>query len=541
MNRSKFKKSRFLSTVYLAITAFALGGCGGGSDSSTPSGRIDISNISTSVTPVACPENFPNAICGTITVPLDYRAPNADKIRVGFIRYKAKDPKADGKAAIHFVNGGPGEAWSANTVEEQFEAFRTNAPDRDILLIEPRGVGFVDRLSCPARLETLAVEPLTLRKQIEACAQSVGPRGSNYTTANTAHDFALVTRSLGYTQVDLFGISYGTFLSSIYASLHPERIRTLALDGAFAITESRGDNAYKSTRRIINDLCSRSGTCKGDDVWFELGKLAEGLRKSPRILQRQNGTTTETFTLDATTLAALSSLPPTITADENGKPTIYSPVIDSILQASRGNWSSFEKAFLEQSPVPSTNTEGLKFSIFCNDYSVPWNRSDSVETKQLKQRAAEAAVPAGKYLPFTAAEYQLRPSNYLYLCALWQPTTPNPAEDPANLNLSWPDSLPVLVINGDLDGQTPIESAISAAAQFKKSTFIRTRNGGHVVTPSNSCVQSKVLEFWFTKGVTKPEECLDSDPKEVVIGQLPGAPAGGKAKLGSKKLWAHKP
>jgi pimeloyl-ACP methyl ester carboxylesterase len=527
VNSFKFKNSRFLSAVYLAITAFALGGCGGGSDSNTPSGRIDISNISTSVTPFACPANFPNAICGTITVPLDYRAPNADKIRVGFIRYKAKDPKADGKAAIHFVNGGPGEAWSADTVEEQFEAFRTNAPDRDILLIEPRGVGFVNRLSCPARLETLAVEPLTLRKQIEACAQSVGPRGSNYTTANTAHDFALVTRSLGYTQVDLFGISYGTFLSSIYASLHPERIHTLTLDGAFAITESRSDNQYKGTRRIINDLCSRSGTCKGDDVWFELGKLVEGLRKSPRVLQRQNG---ETSTLDATALAALTSVPPIIAANENGKRTIYSPLIDSILQASRGNWSGFEKALLEQSPVPSTNTEGLKFSIFCNDYPVPWNRSDSFETKQLKQRAAEGAVPADKYLPFTAAEYQQRPSNYLYSCTFWQPTTPNPAEDPANLVLSWPDTLPILVINGDLDGQTPIESAVLSAAQFKKSTFIRTRNDGHVVTPRNGCVQVKVLEFWATKGVTKPEECLDTEPKDVVIGQPPEPPNSGTQK-----------
>jgi pimeloyl-ACP methyl ester carboxylesterase len=533
MNRFKFKNSRLSSAVGIVIAVFALGSCGSGSDSSTPSGRIDISNISTSVTPFACPANFPNAICGTITVPLDYRAPNADKIRVGFIRYKAKDPKADGKAAIHFVNGGPGSAWSDGSFEEQFEAFRTNAPDRDILLIEPRGVGFVDLISCPARLATLAVAPLTLRKQLDACAQSVGPRGSNYTTANTAHDFALVTRSLGYTQVDLFGFSYGTFLSSIYASLHPERIRTLTLDGAFAITEFRSDNQYKGTRRIINDLCSRSGTCKGDDVWLDLGKLVEGLRKSPRILQRQNG---ETSMLDATALAALTSLPPIITADENGKSTVYMPVIDSILQASRGNWSSFEKAFLEQSPVPSTNTEGLTFSIFCNDYSVPWNRSDSFETKQLKQRAAEAAVPAGKYLPFTAAEYQQRPSNYLYLCALWQPTTPNPAEDPANLNLSWSDNLPILLINSDLDGQTPIESAISAAAQFKKSTFIRTRNDGHVVTPGNSCVQVKVLEFWATKGVTKPEECLDSDPKEVVIGQPPEPPAGSKTKLGSIKL-----
>jgi pimeloyl-ACP methyl ester carboxylesterase len=539
VNSFVFKKSRFANIVCLAITAFVFGGCGSGSDSSAPSGRIDISNVSTSVTSVACPANFPNAICGTIDVPLDYRAPSADKIRVGFIRYKARDPKADGKTAIHFVNGGPGSSWTDdNGSEEQFEGFRENAPDRELLLIEPRGVGLFDPLTCPVRLVSLSTEPLTLKKQLETCAQNVGSKGSNYTSANTAHDFALVTRSLGYTQVDLFGVSYGTFLSSIYASLHPERIRTLTLDGALPINsrEFQSDNTYKSTRRIINDLCIRSGTCKGDDVWFELGKLVQGLRQSPRILQRQTG---ETAKLDATALAALTSEPPTITVDENGSRIVYAPVIDSILQASRGNWTNFEKAFLLQEPTPSPNPEGLIHSISCNDYAFAWNRSDSFETKQVKQRAAEAATPASMYLPFTAAEYQQRPSNFLNICALWQPTTPNPAEDPANLKPSWPNTLPILIINGDLDGQTPIESAQTVAAQFKKSTFIRVRNEGHVVTPSNGCVFVKVLEFLTTKGVAKPEECLDTEPKDVVIGQVPEGLAVSSAKLkrfGSNKL-----
>lgn len=536
---------RMTSGIFFAFTALTMGGCGGESGSSTLDGRIDVSKISTAVTPNVCPEGFPNAICGTITVPLDYRVPNAEKIRVAFIQFKAKDTKADGKAAIHLVNGGPGSSWivEEGQVASQlagFELFRGAAPDRDLLLIEPRGVGLIDPLpSCPVRLVTSGLGPT--REQIEACARAVGPKASNYTAANTAHDFALVTRSLGYTQVDLVGFSYGTFLSSIYASLHSERIRTLTLDGAFPIKdmEFMSEAPYQGTRRMINDSCSRSGTCNADDVWFELAKLVEGLRKSPRIIQLPNGNGTETLTLDATTLAALMTTPPVIAANEKGMPTVYATLIDSILQASRGNWSNFEKALTQQEPTRSPNPEGIINSLTCNDFPLPWSRSDSIETKQLKQMAAETAVPAGKYFPFTAAEWQRRPSNYATSCLFWQASRPNAAEDPANLVLSWPDTLPILVINGDWDAQTHYEAAKSSAAQFKKSTFIRARNDGHLVSPSNTCVRGKVFEFIATRGVEKPEDCLDSEPKEVTIGQPPQAPVASDAKL--KQAAARKP
>ena len=61
--------------------------------------------------------------------------------------------------------------------------------------------------------------------RLPACSTSVAP----------------IRAALGDEQLSFIGISYGTYLGSIYATLFPERVRALVLDAAF---EAQLDGAF---------------------------------------------------------------------------------------------------------------------------------------------------------------------------------------------------------------------------------------------------------------------------------------------------------
>ena len=182
--------------------------------------------------------------CARVRVPLDYDDPTGTKIRLLLARHRAK-PSAD-KIGTLFANpGGPGGS-AAEFVAFAGGLFPQAVQDRfDIVGIDPRGVAY----STPVRCTTTAdlppfprVEyPLT-RAQVDnrirfdsflrrACARGGNAVLDHMSTADTARDMDLVRQALGEDQLSYYGISYGSYLGATYASMFPDNIRALAVDG----------------------------------------------------------------------------------------------------------------------------------------------------------------------------------------------------------------------------------------------------------------------------------------------------------------------
>ncbi|MGB0102523.1 MAG: alpha/beta hydrolase [Nocardioides sp.] len=187
-----------------------------------------------------------DALCSTLTVPLDYRDPRGETIELALLRVPAADPES--RIGSLLVNpggpGAPGTDYAANA------AGVLRAPllrAYDIVGFDPRGTGAsapVDCLSDDQLDEYVATDPDpdTAEEVAETmgwvdelgsgCAARSGDLAAHVTTVEAARDMDVLRAALGESSMAYLGASYGTKLGATYADLFPDRVGRLVLDGA---------------------------------------------------------------------------------------------------------------------------------------------------------------------------------------------------------------------------------------------------------------------------------------------------------------------
>ena len=184
--------------------------------------------------------------CSILAVPVDYRNAAGDTAYIALVRLPASAGKAKG---IILTNpGGPGESG--------FEFVRDSGSDLvsslgiqefDLIGFDPRGVDRSEGIRCFSDKELDAEfygddtpdtqEEKELRKEtddsVTTCSEKYGKKLKYYSTEYTARDMDLIRSSMGYEKVFFLGISYGTYLGGVYATLFPDRVAAMVLDGAY--------------------------------------------------------------------------------------------------------------------------------------------------------------------------------------------------------------------------------------------------------------------------------------------------------------------
>ncbi|MET9263519.1 alpha/beta hydrolase [Amycolatopsis sp. NPDC004079] len=208
-----------------------------------------------------CPADITSPLlqCASIEVPLDYRNPDGKKISVEISRLSSGIP-AKRRGVLLFNPGGPG----GTGLTFPLEMFQLGLPasllaEYDLIGFDPRGVVHSSPVSCdlkpeqlltivpsyahnPAEVTAAAVPAKQISRQ---CATSTSASTLPYiTTANTARDMDQIRAALGESKISYFGLSYGTYLGGVYASLFPDRTDRVVLDSVlgpdgYDITASR--------------------------------------------------------------------------------------------------------------------------------------------------------------------------------------------------------------------------------------------------------------------------------------------------------------
>ena len=206
--------------------------------------------------------------CGSIQVPADYRDPDAGSIRIALSVHRATSPEK--RIGYLLVNpGGPGGSGVAMAFGATGErTFTDEIVERfDIVGFDPRGVGLNDELvahfdksgidlnalvgggsqpefACGDHGEQIALlasidgdvdtpEEIALGEAAaNLCIESMGPVGGLLHTAYVARDMDEIRKALGAEQVSYYGKSYGSTVGVWYATLFPESVRAMAVDGA---------------------------------------------------------------------------------------------------------------------------------------------------------------------------------------------------------------------------------------------------------------------------------------------------------------------
>ena len=451
----------------------------------------------TKAAPLEPCKNIRRARCGRVTVPLDRTDNSLGTIDIAYELYPRRNKGKPSLGTIVAVEGGPGYSTTASR-DYFIDLFRPLLGRRRLLLVDNRGTGLSGAILC---------RPLQSYKgdYVEAvgkCGKQLGPASDLYGSGNAADDLAAVLDELGIERVDLYGDSYGTFFGQTFAVRHPERLRSLVLDGAYFVAGT--DPWYRDTNRAIDDafgyVCERSPTCaaRRGTTMRRIARLAESLRANPVAGRAANADgRMRRVEVDVGGLIYLVTAAAT-------SPTIYRELDAAARAALRRRpyilpllRLAAETYYVGGAGPARQYSEGLYVAVACNDYPQPYDMTAPIEARVPQYRSSiddlELNDP-GAFAPFTVQEWVTSPVEYYDSCLRWP--VPSRVDKPVPPGATWPDT-PVLVLDGDLDSLTSPEGARDAAEAFPNSTYVEVANITHVTAISDfgRCASDIVIRF----------------------------------------------
>lgn len=436
-----------------------------------------------------CPENAA-AECGTLTLPVDYNNPNGEAFDMAVVRAQVVDPsKRIGMVVLN--PGGPASSGVDFVLDglgvPAFEGLRTGF---DVVSFNVRGSHRSRPVKCatPARGTTdgLSDEQLiTLiddfsRRFAEACVAQNGPFILSMSTNNIARDMDMLRRALREEQITYYGMSYGTVLGSVYASLFPKRVRGMILDAGFSpdfrdsLVEFASQQAisFETTFHRLDQLCRKDPACR----LRETG-VAAAMDAVLAKLKDEPITSPEGVVLD---VDHVQDIVASLLQFESAWPII----VQALADAQGGDYSRLFSLMPAISTVPLSNTAFL--AIKCND--------------------AGTRRSAAEYLPVSKAVGELTPrlheglfvANIVATCAAWPP-----ADVPIIRDVSRRLSTPILLLGNDFDPNTPLSWTRSLAfALGMERSLVRYQGGGHTIaTRGTPCISGIVFGYFFNLAV----------------------------------------
>ena len=448
--------------------------------------------------------------CSTLKVPLDRQGERAGTLSLKY----AVQAKKGRSGVLLMLSGGPGQ--SSIPAIGQFADTLQPALDRDrLVMIDQRGTG-ATALNCPA-LQNSKPDQVLTGKDVAACAQRLGPRAADFSTADSVADLEALRQRLGVKQMTVMGISYGTFVAVQYARTYPDRVKGLILDSALgpAGWDPFQLDQFVPMGDVVANWCRGISCPSGTgSPWQNVATVIEKIRSGSlqgKIYNTGGQLVQRKLTDDEKLLDLIWA------SDLN--PALQALLPGALAAAASGDSAPLLRLFDGPSPPPSKASElsaGLFLSTLCADIQFPFAASDDAATRALKARAALEAIPATSYAPFSAATvYDESPTSN---CASWPvlsgvaPATSSPIPD-----------VPALILSGTFDQRTPTAGALELAKQFKRASVVQVPGTGHdtVDSDASGCVAQALSRFSRGRAVGNP--CSDKDNRWAAVGKAPAS------------------
>ncbi|OEV07361.1 protease, partial [Streptomyces nanshensis] len=257
-----------------------------------------------------CPESeeLPSTVeCGRVTVPLDYAEPGGRKIRLAVSRKRATGPAAQRRGPLLHNPGGPGVDGMNFPLYGTTRGGVWKKLNRayDFVGHAPRGTGRSAPLLCrdpaeadrgPSRSPRVPSEAYKRRMREEAaafaraCAHEHRGRLGHFTTADNARDLDVLRAALHRRRTDFVGTSWGSYLGAVYATLFPDRVRHLVLDG---VVDPRPGRIWYRNALAQNESFQRRW--RDFTSWTAAHHSVYGLGRSAEAVQRTFDRARDTF------------------------------------------------------------------------------------------------------------------------------------------------------------------------------------------------------------------------------------------------------
>jgi len=468
-----------------------------------------------------CP--FPeieNVTCGYLTVPEDRSQPDGNlvELAVAIISPLNDDPDA---IPVLYLEGGPGGSALLGTDSFLSEPIAEN---HTVILFDQRGTGFsLPSLNCYELEEDSDADPDA--DPTEACryrlSEDEGIDLQQYNSANSAADAYDLVMALGYDQVALWGISYGTKLGLTIMRDTPEIVYSAVLDSVYALETDDLTvqiTGFLSALNELFDQCANDDVCNdayptlADDFYTLLDTLdadpvdvddegivttVDGATLYNMLFQTFYDTQAIPFLPYGITLMAYAESEEDFTygyrivanlefpIEVEGAPEINAPIAESDMVLDY---------FDQYGQID--DSEGMSNSVDCQ------------EEYQLND--ADAAVSIAESAPTPLRSYFVdNIISNITLCETWGVQTADLIETERVIS-----DIPTLLLAGSFDPITPVASAESALEGLSDGVLLVFPAAGHAitvaVTDSGACAKTLMLGFLYDPSAPLDEACINA-------------------------------
>jgi pimeloyl-ACP methyl ester carboxylesterase len=206
-------------------------------------------------------------LCGRFEVYENRAARNGRKLGLKIAVLPAQGPDVAADPLVFLAGGGVAPATSyAPFLSKAFPNLRRH---RDVLLVDQRGTGGSNPLDCDVPTDTTNAEyrdEARFLSAVRRCRRELEPKADlrYYTTPIAMDDLDEVRGWLGYPRLNLFGVSYGTMAAMVYLRQHPERVRTVSLQGVLPLDVPMWLEIPRSAQQALDrafTACARQPGC----------------------------------------------------------------------------------------------------------------------------------------------------------------------------------------------------------------------------------------------------------------------------------------
>ena len=387
-----------------------------------------------------------DAKCGTLAVPEDPSDASSRPIELNIAVVEAIQRNAEPDPLFVLV-GGPGQAAT-----ETFPALSSTLynihEERDIVLVDQRGTGKSNPLRCLDPQDDFLEEEEVITR-LKACPANLEADLRYYTTDIAMQDLDRVRAALGYDDINLYGVSYGTRAALVYLKMYPDRVRSLILDAvvdpSFVLYQDAARDGQQALERFFA-RCEADPDCSATypDLRAEFEEILRRLREEPVDVTISHPITGKPLELNLTD-TTITNLVFNI---------LYSPDLVAMLPfavhqaaASQNYTPLITQGYL----VDASIYDGMFYAVACSE-DAPFVRDE-----------ADAAGLFGDNV-----------QNFLEVCEAWPQ-----ADVPAILREQVSSDVPVLLFSGDSDPITPPRHAEALGESLSNDLHLVFRGMGH--------------------------------------------------------------
>lgn len=444
--------------------------------------------------------------CYSLVVPEDWDAPDpTDVVTITAAVFKSTGA-APFQDPIMYLEGGPG-GHSLEGVAFNFGGLvEPHLETRDFIVFDQRGAGLSEpSLACPEATEVglansavadaVDVEEQAALAALMACRDRLLADGvdlTEYHSINSSHDVEALRVGLGYDQLNLLGISYGTRLAQTVVRLYPDSIRSVIYDSVVPneaeLFSALSANAERSMKHMFSS-CASDPECAAahPDLETRFFALVDQLEAEPVALDALNPLTAESTAVVVTGVDLLN-----LTFSALYSRVAFGAIPQLVEDAEAGEYPVIE-AFASQGLIQGEFLSyGMLLSVECHE-ELPFDERAALDVYTPEQ----LYEPVGKYLSG---------KSLFDACDIWPAGAAPAIEDELLVS-----DIPGLLLAGQYDPITPPSGLADIAAGLTTSWSYVFPHEGHAVAPS-PC-GAEVITSFLESPTTEPDtSCVADTP-----------------------------